>query len=56
MNNFVMKKLQSCLVLHLHAVTVEPAAVTGRTFEDSVAKNGLDGVQADGTGLRQTEL
>lgn len=43
-------------ITHLHAVTVEPAAVTGRTFEDSVAKNGLDGVQADGTGLRQTEL
>lgn len=42
--------------MHLHAVTVEPAAVTGRTFEDGVAKNGLDDVQADGTGLRQTEL
>lgn len=30
--------------------------MTGRTFEDSVAENGLDDVQADGTGLGQTEL
>lgn len=41
---------------HLHAVTVEPAAVAARTLEEAVAEDGLDGVQADGAGLRQTDL
>lgn len=47
---------QSSQVLYLSAVTVEPAAVTGWTFEEAVAEDGLDGVQADGAGLRQTDL
>lgn len=42
--------------LYLHTLSVEPAGVAGRTFEDGVAEDGLDGVQADGAGLRQTEL
>lgn len=42
--------------LYLSAFTVEPAAVTGWTFEEAVAEDGLDGVQADGAGLRQTDL
>lgn len=42
--------------LHLHTLSVEPAGVAGRTLEDGVAEQRLDGVQADGAGLRQTEL
>lgn len=30
--------------------------MTARTLEEAVAEHGLDGVQADGAGLRQTEL
>lgn len=35
---------------------MEPAAVTARTLEEAVAEDGLDGVQADGAGLREAEL
>lgn len=35
---------------------MKPAAVTARTLEEAVAEDGLDGVQADGAGLRQAEL
>lgn len=42
--------------LYLHTVPVEPAGVAGGTFEDGVAEDRLDGVQADGAGLRQTEV
>lgn len=35
---------------------MEPAGVARRTLEDGVAEQRLDGVQADGAGLRQTEL
>lgn len=42
--------------LHLHTLSVEPAGVAGWTLEDGVAEQRLDGVQADGAGLRQTEV
>lgn len=35
---------------------MEPAGVATRTLEDGVAEQRLDGVQADGAGLRQTEV
>ncbi len=41
---------------YLHTVPVEPAGVAGWTFEDGVTEDGLDGVQTDGAGLRQTEV
>lgn len=41
---------------YLHTVPVEPARMAGRTFEDGVGQDGLDGVQTDGAGLRQTEV
>lgn len=41
---------------HLHTLSVEPAGVAGWTLEDGVAEERLDGIQADGAGLRQAEL
>jgi len=40
----------------LHTVPVEPAGVAGRTLEDREAEDGIDGVQTDRAGLRQTEV
>lgn len=41
---------------YLHTLPVEPAGVAGRTLEERVAEERLDGIQADGAGLRQAEL
>lgn len=41
---------------HLHTVPVEPAGVAGRTLEDGIGQDRVDGVQTDGAGLRQTDV
>lgn len=42
--------------LYLHTFPVEPAGIAGRTFEDGVTEDWLDGFQADRAGLRQAEF